>query len=227
MDYAVGDVHGCLDKVLRLLEHLNYDPAQDRLIFLGDYIDRGPDSKGVLDFMIQLQRENPANIFLRGNHEDNFLTYLQACLVGNQANYRLCAPFFSGGGIATLTSYDPALRSPHDEHLMDTVPIDHRQFLAQLSLYWTDDTYIAVHAGVRPGIPLASQDENDLLRIRRPFLSVPHGLDKCVIFGHTPFHQVFWDVDKIGIDTGACYESAGYGKLTALCLQTRQVYQVN
>jgi hypothetical protein len=69
MDYAVGDIHGCLEKVLRLLAALRYDPAADRLIFLGDYIDRGPHSKGVLDLMLSLQRENPANVFLLGNHE--------------------------------------------------------------------------------------------------------------------------------------------------------------
>jgi len=226
MDYAVGDVHGCLDKVLRLLENLNYDPAQDRLIFLGDYIDRGPDSKGVLELMVQLQLENASNVFLMGNHEDNFLTYMQACLAGKQGQYWLCAPFFAGGGIATLASYDPDLRAPDDGRWIETIPLEHRQFLAHLSLYWTDDIYIAVHAGVRSGIPLASQDENDLLRIRAPFLHSPHGLGKRVIFGHTPFQQVFWDADKIGIDTGACYQRMGYGKLTALCLQTRETFQV-
>ena len=97
MDYAIGDIHGCLDKVLRLLEVLRYDPATDRLIFLGDYIDRGPDSKGVLDLMLRLQQGNPANVFLMGNHEDNFLTYLQACLTDNGASYWLTEPFFAGG----------------------------------------------------------------------------------------------------------------------------------
>jgi serine/threonine protein phosphatase 1 len=226
MDYAIGDVHGCLDKVLRLLESLHYDPAQDRLIFLGDYIDRGPDSKGVVDLMIQLHRENAANVFLMGNHEDNFLTYLQACLAGEQANYWLSEPFFAGGGVATLASYDPALRYPSDAQWLEAVPLAHRQFLAHLSLYWTNDAYIAVHAGVRPGIPLELQDGNDLLRIRGPFLHNPHGLGKCVVFGHTPFRHVRWDEDKIGIDTGACYQAMGYGKLTALCLQTRETFQV-
>jgi Calcineurin-like phosphoesterase len=68
MDYAIGDIHGCLDKVVRLLEVLRYDPTIDRLIFLGDYIDRGPDSKGVLDLLLHLQQANPANVFLMGNH---------------------------------------------------------------------------------------------------------------------------------------------------------------
>jgi serine/threonine protein phosphatase 1 len=226
MDYAVGDVHGCLDKVLRLLDALHYDPASDRLIFLGDYIDRGPDSKGVLELMLRLRQENADNVFLMGNHEDNFLTYIQACRVGQQDDYWLSEPFFAGGGIATLLSYDPNLRDAADPHVIDAIPESHVQFLRDLQLYWKDETYIAVHAGVRPGIPLERQYENDLLRIRRPFLYTQHDLGKCVIFGHTPFPQVMWEEDKIGIDTGACYNGMGYGKLTALCLQTRDIVQV-
>jgi serine/threonine protein phosphatase 1 len=226
MDYAVGDVHGCLAKLLRLLDLVRYDPAADRLIFLGDYIDRGPDSKGVLDLMLRLQRENPANIFLMGNHEDNFLTYVQACRLGQATHYWLSEPFFAGGGEATLLSYHPLLRYPTEAQLLEVIPPEHLQFLSDLPLYWTDATYIAVHAGVRPGIPLEYQHAHDLLRIRRPFLSTPHGLGKCVVFGHTPFPEVKREADKIGIDTGACYQGMGYGKLTAFCLQTRQAFQV-
>src|SRR5262245_61424296 len=112
MDYAIGDIHGCLDKVLRLLAAIRYDPATDRLLFLGDYTDRGPDSKGVLDLMLDLQRDNPANVFLMGNHEDNFLTYLDTCMTDESATSWHTEPFFAGGGIATLTSYVPHLRHP-------------------------------------------------------------------------------------------------------------------
>jgi serine/threonine protein phosphatase 1 len=226
MEYAIGDIHGCLEKVIRLLDKLRYDPAADRLIFLGDYIDRGPDSKGVLDLLLRLQGENPANIFLLGNHEDNFLTYLQACTMAESASYWLKEPFFAGGGMATLRSYCPQLRNPDDARLMASVPSEHVAFLATLQLYWTNAAYIAVHAGVRPGIALERQHANDLLRIRGPFLSTPHGLGKWVVFGHTPFPDVRRDEDKIGIDTGACYASTGYGKLTALCLDTQQTIQV-
>ena len=226
MDYAIGDIHGCLDKTLRLLEVVRYDPTADRLIFLGDYIDRGPDSKGVLDLMLRLQRENPANVFLMGNHEDNFLTYIQACRRDEGASYWYSEPFFAGGGVATLTSYAPHLRHPYDPHLCHAIPPEHLTFLEALPLYWTNECYIAVHAGVRPGIPLERQQPNDLLRIRSPFLSTPHGLGKYVVFGHTPFREVKRDADKIGIDTGACYVEPGYGKLTALCLQTQETFQV-
>jgi serine/threonine protein phosphatase 1 len=226
MDYAVGDIHGCLDKVLRLLTAIRYDPAADRLIFLGDYIDRGPHSRGVLDLMVQLRRDNPANIFLMGNHEDNFLTYIQACLDDRAMSSWLKEPFLAGGGVATLASYYPRVRNLYDVRLVEAIPEEHLAFLGRLPLYWTDATYIAVHAGVRPGIPLERQQDNDLLRIRGPFLHHPHGLDKCVVFGHTPFRHVWRDVNKIGIDTGACYAESGYGKLTAFCLQTQQTFQV-
>jgi serine/threonine protein phosphatase 1 len=226
MDYAIGDVHGCRDKLARLLDVLRYDPTADRLIFLGDYIDRGPDSKGVIDLILCLQRENAANVFLMGNHEDNFLTYVQACLTAEGADYWLKEPFFAGGGIATLHSYCPGLRHPYAERLTDVIPPEHLTFLANLRLYWTNHDYIAVHAGVRPGIPLERQYDNDLLRIRGLFLYTPHELGKCVVFGHTPFRDVRRDPDKIGIDTGACYGDMGYGKLTALCLQTQLTFQV-
>jgi serine/threonine protein phosphatase 1 len=227
MDYAIGDIHGCFEKIVRLLDRLRYDPAADRLIFLGDYIDRGPDSKGVLDLLLRLQGENPTNIFLLGNHEDNFLTYLHACMTVDAASYWLKEPFFAGGGIATLRSYCPQMRDPYDKRLTVSVPPEHVAFLANLQLYWTNESYIAVHAGVRPGIVLERQHANDLLRIRGPFLSTPHGLGKWVVFGHTPFPDVRREADKIGIDTGACYASMGYGKLTALCLDTQQTIQVS
>lgn len=226
MDYAIGDIHGCLDKIRRLLDILRYDPAIDRLIFLGDYIDRGPDSRGVIDLMLHLQRENPANIFLMGNHEDNFLTYVQACTTQEGASYWLKEPFFAGGGIATLQSYCPGMRNPYEERLIEAIPPGHLSFLIDLQLYWTNEEYIAVHAGVRPGIPLKQQYENDLLRIRGPFLHTPHRLGKCVVFGHTPSPDIRRDDDKVGIDTGACYEGMGYGKLTAFCLHTQQTFQV-
>jgi len=226
MDYAIGDIHGCLDKVVRLLEVLCYDPTTDRLIFLGDYIDRGPDSKGVLDLLLHLQQVNPANVFLMGNHGDNFLTYLQACQTDEGASYWQSEPFFAGGGTTTLLSYQPHLRNPQDPHVLNAIPPEHLAFLMALPLCWTSETYIAVHAGVRPGIPLDQQHANDLLRIRSPFLHTPHGLGKYVVFGHTPFREVRRDADKVGIDTGACYAGLGYGKLTAFCLQTQQTFQV-
>lgn len=226
MDYAIGDIHGCLDKVLRLLELLRYDPAADRLIFLGDYIDRGPESKGVIDCMLCLQRENPDNVFLMGNHEDNFLTYMHVSASRSGASFWLKEPFFAGGGVATLQSYVPGMRDPYEERLTEHIPAEHVAFFEALQLYWTTDEYIAVHAGVRPGVPLERQYDNDLLRIRGPFLYSPHGLGKRVVFGHTPFPEVQRTDDKIGIDTGACYEGMGYGKLTAFCLQTQQTWQV-
>jgi serine/threonine protein phosphatase 1 len=223
MDYAIGDIHGCLDKVLRLLEVIRYDPAADRLIFLGDYVDRGPDSKGVLDCLLRVQEDNPANIFLMGNHEENFLTYIHTCLTDEDTDSWRTEPFFAGGGTATLLSYHPRLRQPQDPRLVNAIPPAHITFLMQLPCYWTDDTYIAVHAGVRPGRPLEQQHQRsptDSL----PFLHTPHGLGN-MLFGHTPFREVKYYADKVGlIQSLLC--SSGYGKLTAFCLQTQQTFQV-
>jgi serine/threonine protein phosphatase 1 len=154
------------------------------------------------------------------------LTYVQTCALEEGTSYWLKEPFFAGGGSATLASYHPHLRHPEDERLVAAIPPEHLQFLRGLPLYWTNERYIAVHAGVRPGVPLERQHTNDLLRIRGPFLYTPHGLGKCVVFGHTPFRDVRRDEDKVGIDTGACYQDMGYGKLTAFCLQTQQTFQV-
>lgn len=226
MEYAIGDIHGCLEKLVRLLEALRYDPAADRLIFLGDYIDRGPDSQGVLDLLIALQRANPANVFLMGNHEDNFLMYLQAHQADPATSAWHGEAFFAGGGTATLRSYHPQLRHAEDPRALEAVPPAHMAFLQTLPLSWTDGTYLAVHAGVRPGIPLSAQRPNDLMRIRAPFLHTPHGLAYYVVYGHTPFRTARREADKIGIDTGACYAHLGYGTLTAFCLQTQELVYV-
>lgn len=226
MDYAIGDIHGCLDKIQRLLDVLRYDPAADRLLFLGDYIDRGPQSKGVIELLCHLQRENPANVFLMGNHEENLLQYVHACLHDEYDLPWRVEPFFAGGGVATLASYAPGVGNPYDARLVQEIPPEHLQFMAHLPLWHLEGAYLLVHAGVRPGIPLEQQRATDLLRIRDPFLSTPHGLDQYVIFGHTPFRHVKREADKIGIDTGACYTQNGYGKLTAFCLQTQHTFQV-
>ena len=146
----LGIFTGCLDKLRRLLDHIRYDPSRDRLLFVGDYIDRGPESKGVLDLLLQLQRENAANVFLMGNHEDNFLTYIRACLHNDKATDWQGEPFFAGGGVATLHSYHANLRNPYDTRVVTAIPQEHIQFMLHLPLWWTDDTYILVHAGVRP-----------------------------------------------------------------------------
>jgi serine/threonine protein phosphatase 1 len=184
---AVGDIHGCLDHLQRLLARV--EPTQaDRLVFLGDYIDRGPDSRGVLDGLITLGRRFPRSVFLRGNHEQMFLDFLAG---------RDQLTFIYNGGLATLESYREAAGV--------RVPKEHVDFLKGLPASFETERFIFVHAGLRPGLPLAEQREQDLLWIRDEFLESDYDWGKTVVFAHTPLAQPLWQPGRIGLDTGAVF----------------------
>ncbi len=206
--FAIGDIHGNLSHLEQLMEEIK--PAlnlqKDTLVFLGDYIDRGPDSKGVVDFILQLRKDLPHVIGLKGNHEDMFLDW-----VLNGRNYDLY--LYNGGG-GTIRNY-----SLEGEFKL---PQEHLDFFTSLLLYYETEEYIFVHAGLRGGIPLEEQDPRDLLWIRDEFILSPHNFGKIVIFGHTPLQRVFIAPNKIGIDTGAVYG----GTLTCLELPARRFYSV-
>jgi serine/threonine protein phosphatase 1 len=206
--FAIGDIHGNLAHLERLIEEIKpaLNPQRDTLVFLGDYIDRGPDSKGVVDFVLQVRKEFPHVVCLKGNHEAMFLDWF---LDGKDYDLYL----YNGGG-ATIRSY-----SLEGEF---TLPQEHLDFFTSLLLYYETEQYIFVHAGLRAGIPLAEQDPNDLVWIRDEFILSPHDFGKVVVFGHTPLQQVFITPTKIGIDTGAVYG----GKLTCLELPIQKRYSV-
>jgi serine/threonine protein phosphatase 1 len=206
--FAIGDIHGNLSHLERLIDEIKpaLNPQRDTLVFLGDYIDRGPDSKGVVDFVLQVRKEFPHVVCLKGNHEAMFLDWF---LDGKDYDLYL----YNGGG-ATIRSY-----SLEGEF---TLPQGHLDFFTSLLLYYETEQYIFVHAGLRRGIPLAKQDPNDLIWIRDEFILSPHDFGKVVVFGHTPLQQVFITPNKIGIDTGAVYG----GKLTCLELPTQKRYSV-
>ena len=198
--YVIGDIHGCLRPLRRLLRKADPQP-EDRLIFIGDYIDRGPESREVVDYLLDLSFPT---IFLLGNHERMLLDFLE----GEDEDV-----FLANGGQATLRSYggDP-----------DDIPQSHLGFFRGLrSMYETAD-YLFVHAGIRPMIPLAEQDVRDLLWIRQEFFQFRGRFPKPVVFGHTPLRQVLMADDRIGIDTGCVYG----GRLTCLKLPEREVIQV-
>ena len=185
---AVGDIHGCLDQLRRLLEQVQPTP-DDRVVFLGDYIDRGPATREVIDFLIDFSRSFPRSVFLKGNHEAMFLDFLTG---------RERLPFLLNGGQATLESYERA-RSV-------TIPPEHRAFLAALRLSFETERFIFVHAGLRPGLVLKEQREEDLLWIRRDFLdALEADWGKTVVFGHTPLQEPLIAPGRIGLDTGAVY----------------------
>lgn len=200
MIYAIGDIHGCLDPLQRLMDQIHPSEA-DEVVFMGDYVDRGPDSKGVIDFLLALKGRCS---FLMGNHERMFLDYLQG---------RERPLFLYNGGAATMESYGG----------LSGIPAAHLAFLNGLRLYYETDEYLFVHGGIRPGIPLEQQDPHDLLWIREEFYAYTGRYPKTVVFGHTPMREVLMAEDRIGIDTACVYGN----KLTCLILPSREVIQVS
>lgn len=190
---VIGDIHGCLEKLKKLIQKIDYNPKQDKLIFLGDYIDRGPDSSGVIEFVLDLNKKSENIICLIGNHEAMFLNYLD----GIEVDF-----FLMNGGINTINDYGT------DEN----IPESHIEFLNNLKTYYETKTHIFVHAGLRNNIPLKEQSKEDLIWIRDGFIYSKYNHGKTVVFGHTPQSKPLLTELKIGIDTGAVFG----GDLTCL-----------
>jgi serine/threonine protein phosphatase 1 len=193
--YAIGDLHGHLDALERLMDRISPDLSRDQLIFMGDYIDRGPHSRGVVDYVLRLKNSAPPEkvVCLKGNHEAMFLNFLL------DIDKEL---FLFNGGFSTLRDY---WGEDWQELENLVLPPDHARFYRELKLYYETPDYIFVHGGLRPGVPLAEQEEEDLLWIRGDFIAAMDDFGRKVIFGHTPFRQPLILPNKIGIDTGAVY----------------------
>lgn len=213
--FAIGDIHGCLDELRRLLDAIPA-AAGDTVAFVGDYIDRGPNSRGVIEHLLDWRTKTPARtVFLKGNHEDMALAYLGKGGQWGEAWLR-------NGGVASLRSYDADPHAPQEE-VVARLPQTHIDFLTGLETTFSWGKYLVVHAGIRPGIPLASQRAEDLLWIREEFLDYPHDLGATVVFGHTPYRSVVVELPyKIGIDTGCVYG----GALTCVSLPEGRLFQV-
>ena len=195
--FVIGDIHGCYEKLRSLIKRLPYNPEQDTLVFLGDYIDRGGRSREVLNLLCELRRKVKKVVLLIGNHEYLMLEYHRT---GDPA----LLPFLRHLGIdATLDSYGKY--SPKSLQELLFMPEDHRQLFHSLLPYWETEDYIFVHAGLEPRIPLDQQDISSLCETRATFLLEDHNFGKLVIFGHTPFDMPFVTPTLIGIDTGAVY----------------------
>lgn len=209
--YAIGDIHGCTTRLEALIARLDIDARHDRLIFIGDYIDRGPDPKGVVDRILDLRERLDHVICVLGNHEQMFLNYY--------LEHRDAELFLDNGGSSTLLSYG-FQRSRQDPSFQ--VPDRHLRFYQSLLPYYETADHIFVHAGLRPGIPLPEQDLDDLIWRRFEFIRSTHNFGKRVVFGHTPFSVPLVEPNKIGIDTGAVYG----GPLTCLELPDMIFHQV-
>jgi len=195
--FAIGDIHGCSAKLERLLDRLPLNRNRDTLVVLGDCIDRGPGSRQVLNILCRLRREGYNIKALMGNHEHLLLEYHRS---GDAA----LVPYLRRLEVeATLESYDGA--SLHSLTTLAFLPAEHRDFLFSLLPFWETSEYLFVHAGFRPGLPLAEQSPSDLCEIRGQFLEEDVDFGKRVIFGHTPFATPLVTPHKIGIDTGAVY----------------------
>ncbi|MDP9127630.1 MAG: serine/threonine protein phosphatase [Pseudomonadota bacterium] len=225
--YAIGDIHGCLDQLKELVGKIDEDAAgyggTTRKIFLGDYIDRGLYSKQTIEFALELaEREKAPPIFILGNHEQVMRSLLRS------PDARLLHNWFSFGGRETLLSYgitQSVLAGPPTgifDAMAEKVPEKHKAFLEQLSLAATFGDYFFCHAGVRPGVPLDRQIEQDLTWIRYEFLNHKDSFGKVVVHGHTISYQAEFLPNRIGIDTGA-YAT---GCLTALGLEGNRQWLV-
>ena len=211
--YAIGDVHGCARRLMAMHAAIRADLAARpaplvSVVHLGDYVDRGPDSAGVLDLLLGPSPVPGAEIvLLKGNHE---AMMLDACALGaSTAALRL---WMENGGLATLESYGTDPASPG---WLERIPPAHLALLRRCPLRYSAGSYLFVHAGVRPEVPLDRQDPHDLLWIREPFLSFGGDLKAVVVHGHTPVPAPVVRPNRIGIDTGACFG----GRLTCLVLE--------
>jgi serine/threonine protein phosphatase 1 len=217
--YAIGDIHGALPEIEVLLSHLSSTTAlskDDTIIFIGDYIDRGPDSKGVIDLLIKFKQESSANIhFLRGNHEEMLLDYLGLGGAGEEV-------YIQNGGSETFLSYGlPA--EPTKEAALEIIPAEHIKFYQNLERYIITDKFVFAHAGLNPLRDLRFQTDDDIFWIRDEFIQNLHYFKKTIVFGHTPFEDVMFHLPyKIGIDTGLIYGNA----LTAIEIKDEQVIQI-
>jgi serine/threonine protein phosphatase 1 len=193
--FAIGDIHGCYDRLKTLMGKIPIDCSRDTLVFIGDYIDRGPHPIEVVDYLIKLKNRFPDVIFLKGNHEDMLDKFINGV---DRFTYLL------NGGQQTLDSY--LIKPVQSEYF--PIPPDHMEFFKSLRLFYETEEFIFVHAGLRPRVPLESQNTEDLLWIRNKFVSSKYDFGKRVVFGHTPLKKPLVEPNKIGIDTGAVYGNA-------------------
>ncbi|WP_424926927.1 metallophosphoesterase [Amaricoccus tamworthensis] len=224
--YAVGDIHGEIDLLMEMTSRITDDMLRrphrnPRVVFIGDYNDRGPNSRAVYEFLIGLQDSSFPVTCLLGNHDSYILTYLDDPIWVEHAMHWMNPRL---GGDKTLASYGVHGATedyPADSHAAfeAAFPERHRLFIANCEQYLKIGDYVFVHAGIRPGVPLEKQSLRDLIMIRDPFLNstLDHGFK--VVHGHTISENVEHHSNRIGIDTGAFRT----GRLSCVVLEDEDV----
>ncbi|MGB7242970.1 MAG: metallophosphoesterase family protein [Sulfitobacter sp.] len=210
--YAIGDIHGQTDELFRVLKLIEADGGPDaRIVFVGDYVDRGPDSRGVVQFLLDAEAVGKPWVMLKGNHDRYFTRFYENGSVFDPAtrpdlfwlNARL-------GGDKTLLSYgvigvDGAPLDPIHAATVETVPAEHIAFLNARPLMHVTDDLVFVHAGLRPKVPLDKQVEDDLLWIRKGFIDNKANHGRLVVHGHTALEFPARYRNRINLDGGAGY----------------------
>ena len=209
--FAIGDIHGCVDELATMLSAIA--PGRgDTVVFVGDYVDRGPAARDVIELLLEHRRGAADYVFLKGNHEDMMLSFL-----GLRGHYG--ESFLFNGGVPTLESYGV----PEGEPALERIPAEHLDFFKSLTTSYLRPPYLFVHAGISPLRQLEEQTVEDMLWIRQEFIFNPHQLGSTVVFGHTPMRAVMVDLPfKLGIDTGLVYG----GKLSCVEFKEGLLYQV-
>lgn len=221
--YAIGDIHGRADLLAPMLSQIEIDIAlrpisRPIVVFLGDYIDRGPSSKAVLDLLTN-NEFSFETVFLKGNHEAFLIKFLDNSEILN--DWRQC------GGLETLISFGikpPINPAPHERaqlarSLGNALTTTHRRFLEALKLTFVCGDFVFVHAGLRPLAPIQNQEEDDLLWIRDDFLNWDKDFEKIVVHGHTPVREPDIRANRINIDTGAF----ATGRLTCMTIEGSEI----
>jgi serine/threonine protein phosphatase 1 len=223
--YAIGDIHGHLDKLRIAHDLVEADRAREGaadapLIHVGDLVDRGPASAEVVGCLMDLSRSDPRVVVLKGNHDAMFLDFLST-RPGRWSESRYLHA--NVGGRETLRSYGlrstGAARALHDK-AVEAVPPDHRAFLDALPLSHGSGDCFFVHAGIQPGVPLADQTPADLMWIRDDFLFDTRDHGPLIVHGHTPVPAVEHHGNRLAIDTGAAWE----GPVSAVAIEGREAW---
>ena len=229
--YAIGDVHGYLAELERAHALIADDRARvgdsaAPVVHIGDLCDRGPDTRGVIDFLLAGRERGERWITLMGNHDRMFAWFLEDA-PRHDAHLRVGWTWFHKalGGVETLGSYgfDIAPRERLNAlhaRARAAIPETHRRFVQSLPLFWETEDHLFVHAGIRPGVPLDRQEEEDLVWIRHEFHDDQRDHGRLVVHGHTPIDRVTHSRNRVNLDTGA-----GYGRpLVPVVIEGRNVW---